>query len=433
MAETLVDKYEKLPDFEIVLRSTVLNSSRWGGIRLKNLNDLKAKLKSELAFQRPLEKTATERFRFSEGLNFAILWLDRVVKFISDVHQTDAPITEAEVKAGLGHFNLEKGVAYVTGSPVGYSRQGPTVELAFMSHDYDEYEMVERGYKFYRDTDNLDEFKKYTDIVMQPGTLYTDPGNPLQRNASLAYMGILIRDRKLLTASTLTKKQEIQFEQAIADLFEDVAKQHADLAGYVDDIKNQTVDAYRTDFQETMQQYGRLEQEVQDDLSSKENRFKALEDAYQQHLAFEAPKKLWDLEAEKQRRLAKNWAFATIGVTVVMLSVSTWFINELFNVKHSATPTIPQYFVPIAVVSILLYVMRLFVNLAVSSWHMASEYTQKAAMTNYYLSMVKSNEMTKEEKQLILPELFAKIDTGLNKYQDNSTTDISALLKIMQR
>lgn len=430
MAETMVDTYEKLPDFVISLKSTILESNRWSGLKFKNLADLKAKLKSELSLQKSLETNATEKFRFSESLKFAIKWLDEVVKLISDNHDSDGLISEQEVKTALNHFKMEKEVVVSVSM---YNNQGHFIELPFIPHDYEEYEMVERVYKFYRDTDKISEFKKFTEIVLQPGTLYSNPADAIQRSASLTYMGILLRDRKFLTASALTKEQEARFEQALSDLFEEITTQHTDLVTYVDEVKDQTKSVYDADYEASKEQYVRLEQEVQDDLSAKEAKFKSLEDAYQQHLAFEAPKKLWDSEAEKQRNFAKWWAIATIVTTIIMLLVSWWFIHELFYVKHTATPTIPQYFVPIAIVSILLYVMRLFVNLAVSSWHMASEYTQKAAMTNYYLSMVKSNEMTKEEKQLILPELFAKIDTGLNKYQDNSSSEVAALIKLLQK
>ena len=65
--------------------------------------------------------------------------------------------------------------------------------------------------------------------------------------------------------------------------------------------------------------------------------------------------------------------------------------------------------------------------MAMSSRHVMIEFQQKSALTNYYLVMLQSGELNKEEKSLIFPAIFAKIDTGLIK-SSNTTDDLLQVL-----
>lgn len=94
---------------------------------------------------------------------------------------------------------------------------------------------------------------------------------------------------------------------------------------------------------------------------------------------------------------------------------------------------IPVYFIPIALISLLVYILRTFIKIAISNQHISVEYAQKAALTDYYLSMIQEGHMkiSIEEKQLLLPSIFSKIDSGLVKGDSGGDSEATDLLKVL--
>ena len=167
----------------------------------------------------------------------------------------------------------------------------------------------------------------------------------------------------------------------------------------------------------------------------KENQIDILEETYKNKLQLEAPEKLWESRAEKYRNKSVCWMIGLV-ISIVSLVASSRFliigIHEYLQGTVKDIPFIPKSFIYVALISFLIYIIRIIIKVIVSSQHMSMEYEQKAALTRFYQALVQDGkEVDKEEKIIIFNALFKKTDTGLIK-TDNSN-DAEALLNILSK
>ena len=102
-------------------------------------------------------------------------------------------------------------------------------------------------------------------------------------------------------------------------------------------------------------------------------------------------------------------------------------IHDYLQGTEKGIPFISKSFVYVALVSFLIYIIRIIIKIIISNQHMSMEYEQKAALTRFYQALIQDGkEVDKEEKLIIFNALFRKTDTGLIK-SDNSN-DADALL-----
>jgi len=136
----------------------------------------------------------------------------------------------------------------------------------------------------------------------------------------------------------------------------------------------------------------------------------------------EAPIVFWEKQSKQYRKSSEQLIAVSIGVSLLILVCGWWLLHIGVQdlQKFSNTQIIPVYFIPIALISLLIYILRTVINIAVSSRHVSIEYAQKAALTGYYLSMIRDGKISDTEKQYVFPALFAKIDTGLSKSKSDS-------------
>ncbi len=110
-----------------------------------------------------------------------------------------------------------------------------------------------------------------------------------------------------------------------------------------------------------------------------------------------------------------------------MVSVHDYLKGALKDI-----PFISQSFVYVALISFLIYLVRVMIKIIISNQHMAMEYEQKEALTRFYQALVyDGKDVEKEERLIIFNALFSKTDTGLVKV-DNSN-DSEALLAILSK
>ena len=107
-------------------------------------------------------------------------------------------------------------------------------------------------------------------------------------------------------------------------------------------------------------------------------------------------------------------------------------IHDYVQEMVKEVPFISKSFIYVALISFLIYIIRIIVKIIVSSQHMSMEYEQKAALTRFYQALIQDGkEVDKEEKLIIFNTLFRKTDTGLIK-SDNSN-DADALLSQLSK
>lgn|GEM_PF-3856227 len=423
MAASLTKMYAEIETSIQFISSLVQNTQT----EKLSLIEARTFLKSEMAAQKAMENDASPEFQFSEVFKQILNAMDQAVKEFSEVDDNGTNFSNLLSKA-IGQTTVKFAI-----NSQNYNQRWIGITFDFVSTTWAQYEYYRSGYLYYKGQESTGEFIDFLKIVQTPQNIFASNllASENYRLAGITYLGMLLKERSLKPTG-LSATKEKQMREIASNIGISMSATQEEFSSFVDAKEQEFIDKYDVRLSEFEERFDTIEKSVVRELGDKEKTFKQLQNTYRQDLSFEAPIKHWEEQAKKRASLAVLWSVFAALVTLVTIMLSSWFIDKLFLTEHQVTPTIPQYFVPIAFISILLYVVRQFVVIAVSSWHMSSEYSQKAALTTYFISMMKEGHMSEAEKQLILPELFAKIDTGLNKYQDNGL-DVSQLISLVTK
>lgn len=162
----------------------------------------------------------------------------------------------------------------------------------------------------------------------------------------------------------------------------------------------------------------------------KEEEINKLEKLYEVKLSLEAPEALWKQRAKEIKESARWWVALLIIVSLSLIVAGANLVQKLHQFpldKALQLPYISTSFILVAVISFLLYIIRVLIKLILSSNHLAVEYQQKAALTRFYQALKKSGvEIDKDERLIIISSLFGRIDSGLVKA--DSSSDIEGVL-----
>lgn len=160
---------------------------------------------------------------------------------------------------------------------------------------------------------------------------------------------------------------------------------------------------------------------------NKEKQIEKLEETYKNKLQLEAPETLWESRAAQYRLKSRWWMFGLFIFIVGLLVSGGYFAVEIHDyVQEMAkgVPFISKSFIYVALISFLIYIIRIIIKIIISSQHMSMEYEQKAALTRFYQALIQDGkEVDKEEKLIIFNALFRKTDTGLIKSDNSNDTD----------
>lgn len=159
----------------------------------------------------------------------------------------------------------------------------------------------------------------------------------------------------------------------------------------------------------------------------KEKQIETLEETYKSKLQLEAPETLWESRAEKYRKKSERWIWCLLAFIVGLLVSGGYFavkIHDYIQEMAKGIPFISKSFIYVALISFLIYIIRIIIKIIISSQHMSMEYEQKAALTRFYQALIQDGkEVDKEEKLIIFNALFRKTDTGLIKSDNSNDTD----------
>lgn len=160
---------------------------------------------------------------------------------------------------------------------------------------------------------------------------------------------------------------------------------------------------------------------------NKEKQIETLEETYKSKLQLEAPETLWESRAEEYREKSNWWTGGLLIFIVGLLVSGGYFADKIHDYVQEMAKEIPfisKSFIYVALISFLIYIIRIIIKIIISSQHMSMEYEQKAALTRFYQALIQDGkEVDKEEKLIIFNALFRKTDTGLIKSDNSNDTD----------
>jgi hypothetical protein len=189
------------------------------------------------------------------------------------------------------------------------------------------------------------------------------------------------------------------------------------------------------------------------DTSNEERKetFKNLVDLYEKKLQLEAPANYWSKRAENLRNWGIGWGILSI-LTMIVGGLVLWhyYINFDFTPEHlekaAAVSKIESvdiksmlvaYFASIknlksvtafaVIVSAFLFLLRTFIKLTLSAFHLSIDAREREQLTFVYLALVQKGqkenvELIKDrEREIILQSLFSRAESGLLKGDSGPT------------
>lgn len=153
------------------------------------------------------------------------------------------------------------------------------------------------------------------------------------------------------------------------------------------------------------------------------SRIKELEKLYEEKLKLAKPAEYWKTLSKNYLDQARRWLIASIAfgfITIIclvffMIYFPDIFVNtEWFNVvKNSAILAV--------ITSIAVYILRIFVKMAMSSFHLSRDALEREQLSYFYLALKNDGAITDAERGLIINSLFSRSDTGLLKGDSSPT------------
>lgn len=246
---------------------------------------------------------------------------------------------------------------------------------------------------------------------------------------------LFILNRELPKAKAPFKNFQREVIDPVSETVKEIASDAQENFKQTTALIEEKNEAIRELFNSYSQEISDFKEDFENWQDDKENAIKILEDTYKNKLQLEAPETLWK-ERSKNYKVNNRYWMGGLAVFIVALIISAGSllvsIHEYLKGTLKDIPFISQSFVYVALISFLIYLVRVMIKIIISNQHMAMEYEQKEALTRFYQALVyDGKEVEKEERLIIFNALFSKTDTGLVK--TDSSNDSEALLAILSK
>lgn len=297
------------------------------------------------------------------------------------------------------------------------------INIKCISSNYIEINCILESYeRFY---DDATKYKYYLDLIQQQSMLSNYLNSSDERNE----VGIFYLSQQFKKYSIDVFSHTKHIEDVITNMqytnigySEIIEENKQDIVEYINNAK----DDFNTTIQEQIELNNVKRESINSLFKEKESKFGELEEAYEQKLHLEAPIKFWSDKSKEYANKSMLWFVASVVVSLILMGAGTYLVHMIYfnpaNSKSEVITLIPKSFVLVAVVSLLVYILRVFIKVATSNNHLSLEYAQKASLTEFYLSLLKyeHDNINESDKTLIYSTLFGKVDTGLIKGSESS-------------
>lgn len=197
-------------------------------------------------------------------------------------------------------------------------------------------------------------------------------------------------------------------------------------------------DIWKNDFKENINDW---RDEIDEWKEKMEKKLTILENTYKEKLKLEAPEDLWNEKAENYGCAYKLWVFFVILLSTAIVYFVNKIITEFyFNSKINSISDndilnyFPKIFLFVGILSLALYVLRVFVKITLSNKHLQLECEQKAALTRFYQALVHDGKNINENERLIIfNALFSKTESGLIKLSDTPNDIENIIFSILSK
>lgn len=204
---------------------------------------------------------------------------------------------------------------------------------------------------------------------------------------------------------------------------------------------NEEREGYRTWFEESDTKFNELYDSkasgFDNFMTDSKEKIRHLEQTYADKLRLEDPSDYMFKKSKEYKESARNWAIVTVVLAALLLILlgviidpQITFSDKVISIQlFSNEMPIYSSIVLLAMIVLIIYVLKIFIKIVLSSKHLSEEYYQKHVLTYFYLSLLNENKMDSQQANIILSTLFTKADTGLIK--NDSNVELESIMKII--
>ena len=173
-------------------------------------------------------------------------------------------------------------------------------------------------------------------------------------------------------------------------------------------------------------------------FDERDKRCADLENLYENKLRIEEPADYWKLMSEMYAKKGKAWLIAGCALAaliVAMLICIIIFVPNVFDADSHWFDILKNSAIVTVIAGVAIYVLRIFVKMALSSFHLGRDAKEREQLSYYYLSLIEKKAITDRERALIINSLFSRSDTGLLKGDSAPTmaTNISDIIETVTK
>ena len=279
----------------------------------------------------------------------------------------------------------------------------------------------------------------YIELLKNPGLLNSYFSDSAKQNVAMHYILFktnhhsLSRFKRNNTSSNLYNTME----KNINDSINEIINSKDDYINYMNEEKDNYI-AFKNEEKEKFDNwFTKSDEEYNSFMNDSRKNLSNLEKTYSEKLKIEEPSKFMLKKSNEYKKKAIHWAIAIVIVSAILLvllgfilSPKIEFGKKIITVNLFSTE-MPVYssIIILSMICLIIYVIRIFIKIMMSSKHLSEEYRQKYVLTYFYLSLVNSGNLDEKLGNIILSLLFTKADTGLIK-GDNSN-DYESLIKTL--
>ena len=277
-----------------------------------------------------------------------------------------------------------------------------------------------------------DMLKEYINLVKSPSNFSSYINDSSRQIVAMKFL-LFKTDHhspKVFRRDTSAKTIYKETSNNLTETINTITKEKDDFISYMNNEK----ESYNNWFKNTSEKMDNFINNHHTELSN-------LEDTYEEKLKIEKPAEFMLEQANKYKNSFYLWCVSIVVLSSVLLILLAFIISPSisFNDKlvtiNVLSKDMPVYssVIILAMISLVIYVLRIFIKMAISSKHLMEEYKQKYALTYFYLSLVNNGNIEDEQsRNIILTSLFTKADTGLIKNDNSSDAEKTLLAQLIK-
>lgn len=279
-----------------------------------------------------------------------------------------------------------------------------------------------------------DKLQRYIELLKRPNSFSNYINSAETQTVAMHYLLY-----KTNHHSPTKLKRDISVQKLYQQIKDDIDISLADIASQKDDFitfmnseKQQYKEWYIQTNENASNLYNKNQRDYQVFLASSHSSLNNLEKIYSDKLKLEEPAKFMEEKSKHYRNSAIIWSAISVVLSVILLFLLYFILDpKITFTKHLITINLFSKQMPIyssivifSMVALILYILKLFIKMAVSSKHLSEEYYQKYTLTYFYLSLLNEGVLESQQANVILATLFTKADTGLIKNDNGSDLDL---------